>query len=58
MTNEDSQASYRCDLGWTDTSGTQWGCSHNATTQFGLASVCQQRCDDLAAIADRRRRGQ
>jgi len=51
-------STYRCDMGWSDTGGFEHGCRNEATTQFGLASLCEPCADDHRAIAQKREQEQ
>lgn len=55
---EPEPTAYRCDMGWSDESGAQFGCRNDATTQFGLASLCDPCAQDHEDIASRRQRGE
>lgn len=51
-------STYRCDMGWSDTSGRRWGCPYEATTAFGRACLCEKCAEDHKSIADKRQRGE
>lgn len=51
--NGDQARTYRCDMGW-ESGGIDFGCRNDATTAFGLASICEPCATDYRAIAQKR----